>query len=134
MGSRGRGSSILRGATYQPAAIRQQPPVRPYVWLAAVLLLLGGMISAWAEGPGPASKDVPEEPAPAATHSAAGEQSTAAPGLPGKGEPVPHARSTVGEPLAPGMMELLRDEIVARLQTRGDHDRFARFQSYAGGS
>ena len=40
---------------------------------------------------------------------------------------------TVGEPLAPGMMKLLRDEIVAGIRGRGITDRFARFQSYAAG-
>ena len=38
---------------------------------------------------------------------------------------------TVGEPLAPGMMKLLQDEIVAGIKSRGITDRFARFQSYA---
>ncbi|MCE5303808.1 MAG: hypothetical protein LLF97_11975 [Planctomycetaceae bacterium] len=39
--------------------------------------------------------------------------------------------NTVGEPLAPGMMKLLRDEIATGIQNRGIGDRFARFQSYA---
>ena len=37
----------------------------------------------------------------------------------------------VGEPLAPGMIKLIQDEIVAGLKKRGITDRFARFQSYA---
>ena len=37
----------------------------------------------------------------------------------------------LGEPLAPGMMQLLHDEIVSGLQKRGITDRFAKFQSYA---
>jgi hypothetical protein len=36
---------------------------------------------------------------------------------------------TVGEPLAPGMMQLLRDEIVNGLNRRGNAHRFADFQS-----
>ena len=38
---------------------------------------------------------------------------------------------TVGEPLAPGMMQLLRDEIVNGLNRRGNAHRFADFQSEA---
>jgi len=38
---------------------------------------------------------------------------------------------TVGEPLAPGMMKLLQDEIVAGIKRRGMTTRFARFQNYA---
>ena len=38
-----------------------------------------------------------------------------------------------GEPLAPGMVKLLQEEIVSALQTRGNEGDFARFQSYAGG-
>jgi hypothetical protein len=41
------------------------------------------------------------------------------------------AADTVGEPMASGMMELLRDEIVSGIRQRGIGDRFARFQSYA---
>ena len=39
------------------------------------------------------------------------------------------ADATVGEPLAAGMMQLLRDEIVNGLHRRGIGHRFARFQS-----
>lgn len=39
--------------------------------------------------------------------------------------------NTVGEPLAPGMMKLLQDEMVAGFKRRGNGERFARFQSYA---
>ena len=38
----------------------------------------------------------------------------------------------VGEPLAPGMIELLQNEITAGLKRRGIQADFARFQSYAG--
>ncbi|MCE5269312.1 MAG: hypothetical protein LLG00_15655 [Planctomycetaceae bacterium] len=38
---------------------------------------------------------------------------------------------SIGEPLAPGMMKLLQDEIIAGIRRRGISDRFARFQSYA---
>lgn len=38
--------------------------------------------------------------------------------------------NTVGEPLAPGMMKLLQDEIIAGIKRRGTTDRFARFQRY----
>ena len=38
---------------------------------------------------------------------------------------------TIGEPLAPGMMTLVHDEIVAGIKRRGITDQFARFQSYA---
>ena len=41
------------------------------------------------------------------------------------------AADTVGEPLAPGMMKLLQNEIVAGIKRRGATDRFARFQRYA---
>jgi len=37
---------------------------------------------------------------------------------------------SVGEPLAPGMMKLLDDEIVEGIKRRGIIDRFARFQRY----
>ncbi len=39
----------------------------------------------------------------------------------------------VGEPLAPGMIKLLQDEVVAAFKGRDVRDRFARFQSYATG-
>ena len=38
---------------------------------------------------------------------------------------------TVGDPLAPGKVELLRDEVVNALRSRGVADNFGRFQSYA---
>lgn len=38
---------------------------------------------------------------------------------------------TVGEPLAPGMVKLLNDEISAGIRNRGVGDRFYRFQNYA---
>ena len=41
------------------------------------------------------------------------------------------AAETVGEPMAAGMMELLRDEIIAGIRNRGISDRYARFQGYA---
>ena len=41
------------------------------------------------------------------------------------------AIDTVGEPLAPGMMKLLQDEVVAGIKRRGIVDRFVRFQRYA---
>jgi len=43
------------------------------------------------------------------------------------------AADTVGEPLAPGMMKLLREEIVNGLNRRGIAHRFAQFQNYANG-
>ena len=39
----------------------------------------------------------------------------------------------VGEPLAPGMIELLQNEIAAGLKRRGIQTKFARFRSYAAG-
>jgi len=39
---------------------------------------------------------------------------------------------TVGNPLAPGMIKLMQQEIVAGLKTRRIEDRFARFRAYAG--
>ncbi len=41
------------------------------------------------------------------------------------------APTTVGEPMAEGIMELLREEIVSGIAKRGITDRFYRFQSYA---
>jgi hypothetical protein len=38
---------------------------------------------------------------------------------------------TVGEPLAPGMIKLVQEEIVSAIKRRGITDRFARFQNYA---
>ena len=43
----------------------------------------------------------------------------------------PPVVETVGEPLAPGMMKLLRNEITEGLNRRGNADRFAAFQHYA---
>jgi hypothetical protein len=37
----------------------------------------------------------------------------------------------VGEPLAPGMIQLVQDEVLAALKRRNITDRFSRFQSYA---
>ncbi|MGA2618469.1 MAG: hypothetical protein ABSF26_12730 [Thermoguttaceae bacterium] len=42
------------------------------------------------------------------------------------------AESSLGDPLAPGLMEILHDEIVKGLREREITDRFARFQRYAG--
>jgi hypothetical protein len=39
---------------------------------------------------------------------------------------------SVGEPLAPGMIEILQQEIVASLRNRGVDENFARFQRYSG--
>jgi hypothetical protein len=41
------------------------------------------------------------------------------------------AAETYGDPLAPGKMKLLRDEIVAGINRRGIADRYGRFQNYA---
>ena len=56
-------------------------------------------------------------------------------------EPAPSPRVTkdsaagsealAGEPLAPGLVELLHDEVVASLRRRGIENDFARFQAYA---
>jgi hypothetical protein len=48
-----------------------------------------------------------------------------------KVEPKNGSSDAVGEPLAPGMMKLLQDEIIAGFKRRGNGERFARFQSYA---
>lgn len=54
-----------------------------------------------------------------------------------KADKQPTAKSpktaVVGEAMAPGMVKLLQDEILAGLRRRGMTDRFARFQSYAAG-
>ena len=42
-----------------------------------------------------------------------------------------HRDETVGEPLAPGMMELVKQEITSAFQRRGITANFARFRSYA---
>jgi hypothetical protein len=39
-------------------------------------------------------------------------------------------QQTVGEPLAPGMIKLLQDELLDAFKRRGVNDRIARFQSY----
>ena len=46
-------------------------------------------------------------------------------------QPKNRAEETVGEPFAPGMMQLLHDEIVNGLSRRGNTHRFADFQSEA---
>lgn len=40
--------------------------------------------------------------------------------------------SAVGQPLAPGMMEILQQEIVNSVRERGEADNFGRFQRYTG--
>ena len=40
--------------------------------------------------------------------------------------------SPVGHPLAAGIMQLLRDEMISAIKTRGISDNFVRFQRYAG--
>ncbi|MEN6452372.1 MAG: hypothetical protein ABFC96_17930 [Thermoguttaceae bacterium] len=47
------------------------------------------------------------------------------------GDKAKETTETVGEPLAPGMMKLLRDEIVTGIRNRGITDHFVRFQNYA---
>ena len=42
------------------------------------------------------------------------------------------AETAVGEPLAPGMVEILQQEIVNSVRERGITDNFARFQRYTG--
>jgi hypothetical protein len=57
------------------------------------------------------------------------------PALESSGSDEPEAApqpAPVGEPLAPGMIELLQNEIAAGLKRRGIEASFARFQSYAG--
>ena len=44
----------------------------------------------------------------------------------------PASNPIYGEPLAPGMMKLLQNEVVGSLRARGVEGNFARFQSYAG--
>jgi hypothetical protein len=45
----------------------------------------------------------------------------------------PAADDVVGEPLAPGMMKLLQEEIIAGFNRRGNSGRFADFQRYMNG-
>ena len=66
--------------------------------------------------PTAAAEGVPTTDKPAAADKAAAAEKT----------------EVIGEPLAPGMMELLQQEIRAALKGRGIAERFARFQSYAG--
>jgi hypothetical protein len=47
-------------------------------------------------------------------------------------KPLSESETTIGEPLAPGMIEILQQEIVNSLRTRGVTDNFARFQRYSG--
>jgi len=72
------------------------------------------------------SQPRPLPPRPAAITS--GDPAQAEPDV----TPEPEPPRVVGEPLAPGMIELLQREIVAGLQRRRIEDRFARFRAYAG--
>ena len=47
--------------------------------------------------------------------------------------PLPKGEGTIGEPLAPGMIKLLQDEVLGAFKRRGINDRIARFQRYMTG-
>ena len=81
----------------------------------ACALLAVMVTGAWAADDAPADPSGPALESPTAEEPEAAEQ------------PKP-----VGEPLAPGMIELLQNEITAGVKRRGIQADFARFQSYAG--
>jgi hypothetical protein len=49
-----------------------------------------------------------------------------------KDSPSQESAETIGEPLAPGMMEILQQEMVSSMRSRGVSENFARFQRYSG--
>ncbi len=94
------------------------------IWLLAAIILSGTRTAA---GDHPADPTGPALDSPAAGPSQEGDPSRVTGGPEAAEQPKP-----VGEPLAPGMIELLQNEIVAGLKRRGIAADFARFQSYAG--
>ncbi|HYW79806.1 MAG TPA: hypothetical protein VE890_09535, partial [Thermoguttaceae bacterium] len=116
----------------------------PAVWIA--LFLVTAMLcanthaqeSATANGPvlqGPAvdatetGADEVDESEQSATPDSPETSATAEPSESTTDEPP----KTVGEPLAPGMMQLLQTEMGSGLTNRGIANNFSRFRSYAGG-
>jgi hypothetical protein len=97
-----------------------------------VLVCLGIASARAADDLGPASKDVPDEPATPVTNPHSGKDAVPAASPQANSPQSDKDESTVGEPMAPGMMVLLHDEIVAGLRARGAQGQFAQFQSYLG--
>ena len=94
---------------------------------AAYVLAVGVTAgTAVAFGDEPAGVKNPTVKSPSVDQSKPNDESHSAGGA--KPEPKPQR---VGEWLAPGMIELLQNEIVAGLKRRGIQDNFARFRSYA---
>ena len=81
-----------------------------------------------------ADQDQPVAPASelhgAKEEKAAGEKH--APGKSAKSKESEDDDGVVGQPLAPGMIEILQQEIINQVRERGVADNFARFQSYTG--
>ena len=86
-----------------------------------------GQLLVWS----PLPRTFPQEPATAVTGPASANKAAPAKGPKAESSPAAQNDSIVGQPLAPGMMELLRNEMVTQLRSRGVADHFARFQDYA---
>ena len=99
--------------------------ISPLVF-APALLILGISLAVAGEPLKPETKaaDSKPEPSKSAAKSDNLQTSQAAAGE--------TSEATIGEPLAPGMIEILQQEIRSAVRTRGIDDNFARFQRYSG--
>jgi hypothetical protein len=94
------------------------------------MAILGSATLATQAGDEPADKD--QRPASESKTSQDAKSSTSS--APAKSAPLDETANPIyGQPLAPGMVKLLREEMVNALRTRGNETEFARWQSYAAG-
>ncbi len=89
--------------------------------------------SAKSDHPAPSDKTAPSDQSSGTVKKPDAAKAEKNPDAAKKGakEKAKETAETGGEPLAPGMMKLLQDEILAGIRRRGITDRLARFQSYA---
>ena len=104
----------------------------PSPWLRAmfVLAVVGIASARGAEGPGPTAQKPSGGLVASGTDLSAGQRAASHDEAQAKARRPAEAETAVGEPRAPGMMQLLHNEIVAGLRSRGVEDSFASFQTY----
>jgi len=108
------------------SAVSGEEPVKPGASSGQPVSPAGKLRGAKAEKEAAFSKH-PADPAPQQPAKARNEKTGDAAGAPDSKD-----KDVVGEPLAPGMIEILQQEIVNAVRDRGVSDNFGRFQRYTG--
>ena len=110
-------------------------PMIPAVWISLFLAAAMFCTAAQAQDSAATADPVLQEPATTMDEGATdGSEQTDAPDIADPPEPTPEqVPQVIGEPMSPGMMQLLQTEMASGLMKRGISSNFSRFRGYAGG-